>query len=220
VVAVTRSGSPHRFQSGNPKEEAMLAVTDPDTMNLDEKIAPIDLSTETAVAEWFRALLARGINFHPEESFTELVNGETGRPLFSAEDAERLDALMGIAYEVCDPCGVALRLVRESTGDSAQAQPSPAEPRPEVRESEYGSKIDVTLIRAFLRSALGDDAVVDKVNSLIFDHVAGGMYHRTVVAGSLPGFINEILETATAADWQAVADDLIAEGHDLLNEGR
>jgi hypothetical protein len=52
-------------------------------------------------------------------------------------------------------------------------------------------------------AALGDDAVVDKVNSLIFDHVARGMYHRTVVASSLPGFINEILETATGADWQA-----------------
>lgn len=198
----------------------MLAIADPDTMKLDERIAPIDLSTETAVAEWFRALLARGINFRPEESFAELVNGDTGRPLFSAEDAERLDALMGLAYEVCDPCGVALRLVREPEGDPAQARPNTAEPRPEVRESEYGGKIDVNLIRAFLRSALGDDAVVDKVNSLIFDHVAGGMYHRTVVAGSLPGFINEILETATGADWQAVADDLIAEGHDLLSEGR
>jgi hypothetical protein len=220
VVAVTCSGSPRRFQSGNPKEEAMLAAVDPDTMKLDEKIAPIDLSTETAVAEWFRALRARGINFHPEESFAELVHGETGRPLFSAEDAERLDALMGLAYEVCDPCGVALRLVREPDSDPARAGANTDEPLPEVRESEYGSKIDVTLIRAFLRSALGDDAVVDKVNSLIFDHVAGGMYHRTVVAGSLPGFINEILETATEADWQAVADDLIAEGHDLLNEGR
>lgn len=198
----------------------MPPVADPDTMNLDERIAPIDLSTESAVAKWFRALLARGINFHPEESFAELVNGDTGRPLFSAEDAERLDALMGLAYEVCDPCGVALRLVREPDSDSARARPNTAEPRPEVREYEYGSKIDVTLIRAFLRSALGDDAVVDKVNSLIFDHVAGGMYHRTVVAGSLPGFISEILETATAADWQAVADDLIAEGQDLLNEGR
>jgi hypothetical protein len=199
----------------------MLAVADPDTMKLDERIAPIDRSTETAVAEWFRALLARGINFHPEESFAELVNGETGRPLFSAEDGERLDAPMGLAYEVCDPCGVALRLIRETPDSNPpRARPSAPEPRPEVRESESGSKFDVTLIRAFLRSALGDDAVVDKVNSLIFDHVAGGMYHRTVVAGSLPGFINEILETATAADWQAVADDLIAEGHDLLNEGR
>ncbi len=191
----------------------MPAVADPDTMKLDAKIAPIDLSTETAVAEWFRALRARGINFHPEESFAELANGETGRPLFSAEDAERLDALMGIAYEVCDPCGVALRLVREPESDPAQAQPSPAEPRPEFRDSEY-------LIRAFLRSALGADAVADKVNNLIFDHVAGGICHRTVVAATLPGYINEILETATAADWQAVADDLIAEGHDLLNEGR
>lgn len=198
----------------------MPAVADPDTMKLDERIAPLDLSTETAVAEWFRALRARGINFHPEESFAELVNGETGRPLFSAEDAERLDALMGLAYEVCDPCGVALRLIREPDGDAARARPNTDEPRPEIRESEYGSKVDVTLIRAFLRSALGDDAVVDKVNELIFDHVAGGKYHRTVVASSLPGFIKEILETATEADWQAVADDLIAEGYDVLNEGR
>lgn len=37
VVAVTCSGSPHRFQSGNPKEEAMItAAADPDTMKLDE----------------------------------------------------------------------------------------------------------------------------------------------------------------------------------------
>ncbi len=197
----------------------MPALADPDTMKLDEKIAPIDLSTETAVAEWFRALRVRGINFHPEESFAELVNGETGRPLFSAEDAERLDALMGLAYEVCDPCGVALRLIREPDGGPARTQSNTEGPQPEFRESEYGSKIDVTLIRGFLRSALGDDAVVDKVNELIFDHVAGGKYHRTVVANSLPGFVNEILETATGADWQAVADDLIAEGRALLQEG-
>ncbi|MGE5527505.1 MAG: hypothetical protein ACM3Q9_02445 [Methanosarcina sp.] len=196
----------------------MLAATEPDTMKLDEKIAPIDLSTETAVAEWFRALRGRGINFHPEESFAELVNGETKRPLFSAEDAERLDALMGLAYEVCDPCGVALRLIQPD-GDPVLTRPTTDAAQPEVRESEYGSKIDITLIGSFLRSALGDDAVVDKVNELIFDHVAGGKYHRTVVASSLPGFIKEILETATEADWQAVADDLIAEGHDLLKDG-
>lgn len=101
----------------------MPAVADPDTMKLDEKIAPIDLSTETAVAEWFRALLARGVNFHPEESFAGVVNGEGRRPLFSAEDAERLDALMGLADEVCNPCGVALRLIRDPDGDRAPVQP-------------------------------------------------------------------------------------------------
>ncbi|TMK57406.1 MAG: hypothetical protein E6G51_06485 [Actinobacteria bacterium] len=195
----------------------MLAATDPATMKLDEKIAPIDLSTETAVAEWFRALLARGVNFHPKESFAELVNGETGRPLFGAEDAERLDALMGIAYEVCDPCALAVRLVRGT--DTDPARPCGDDSPPAMRESEQGSKIDVTLIRSFLRSALGDDAVIDKVNNLIFDAVAGGGYHRTVVAESLPGYINEILNTATEADWQAVADDLLAEGHELLSEG-
>jgi len=52
------------FQSGNPKEEAMPAVADPDSIELDEKIAAIDLSTASAVAEWFRALRAGGINFY------------------------------------------------------------------------------------------------------------------------------------------------------------
>lgn len=89
-----------------------------------------------------------------------------------------------------------------------------------VRESEYGSRIEVVAIRSFLRSALSDDAVADNVNELILDHVAGGLYHRTVVAGDLPRFITEVLETATDADWQVVADNLIAECHDLLNEGR
>lgn len=118
----------------------MPAVADPDTMKLDAKIAPIDLSAETSVAGWFRALRARGINFHPEESFAVLVNGESGQPLFSAEYAERLDALMGLAYEVCDPCGVALRLIQEQ---AARSQPNTDKPPPEVRESEYGGKIDV-----------------------------------------------------------------------------
>jgi hypothetical protein len=115
---------------------------------------------------------------------------------------------------------VALRLIREPDGDPARRRPNTANRRPRSENPSTGSKIDVTLIRAFLRSALGDDAVVDKVNSLICDHVAGSIYHRTVVASSLQGFINEILETATRADWQAVADDLIAEGHDPLNESR
>jgi hypothetical protein len=193
----------------------MPAVAEPDTMKLDEQIAPVDLSTETAVAEWFRALRARGVNFHPEETFAELVNGETGRPLFSTEDAERLDALMGLAYEVCDPCGVALRLVLDPGGAEAPAQSPPRE----VRESEGGVVIEVAMLRTFLRSVLGDDAVVDKVNDLIFGHVAGGIYHRTDVARLLSECVEEILEAATEADWQAVADDLIAEGRALFQEG-
>lgn len=194
----------------------MLTAAEPDTIKLDEQIAPVDLSTETAVAEWFCALRARGINSHPEESFAGLVNGETGGPLFSAEDAERLDALMSLAYEVCDPCSVALRMVLDPASGARAAVQSP--PR-EVRESEGGAVIEVAALRAFLRSALGDDAVVDRVNDLIFDHVAGGLFHRTVVASSLAAYVKEILDAATDADWQAVADDLIAEGRALLQEG-
>lgn len=57
------------------------------------------------------------------------------------------------------------------------------------------------------------------MNELIFEHVVGGRFHRTVVADSLPAFVNEILETATVADWQAVADNLIAEARALHDEG-
>lgn len=96
---------------------------------------------------------------------------------------------------------------------------TPATANREVRENEYGNKIGVAEIRDFLRAALGHDTTVEKVNELILDHVVDGRFHPTVVASSLPGIIGEILETATFEDWQALADELIAEGRELHGEG-
>lgn len=87
----------------------------PVAISLDEELAPAALRDEAAVEAWLRALLAAGINFHPEESFRELVEVETGARCFSAEDARRLDRLMDRAYELCDPCEVAVRVL-EATG--------------------------------------------------------------------------------------------------------
>lgn len=82
----------------------------PTTFKIDERTAPASLSDVSAVEEWFRALLDAGINFHPEESFGEMVFFETGDKLFRPEDAARLDRMMERAYELCDPCEIAVRV--------------------------------------------------------------------------------------------------------------
>jgi hypothetical protein len=86
------------------------------------------------------------------------------------------------------------------------------------RLTEGGEKIDVDLLRAFLKRTLEDDAVADPVNDLLFDHVVAGRFHPTVVAESLPGYINEILNAAIREDWQAVADELISEAQEMSGE--
>lgn len=90
-------------------------------------------------------------------------------------------------------------------------------PRPH-RVTEGGARIDVDLVRAFLKRTLEDDALTDPVNDLLFDHVVAGRFHPSVVAESLPGYINEILNAASREDWQAVADELIAEARELNGE--
>jgi hypothetical protein len=79
-------------------------------VELNEELAPAALPDEAAVEAWLRALLAAGINFHPEESFRELVDVKTGARCFRVEDARRLDRLMDRVYELCDPCEVAVRV--------------------------------------------------------------------------------------------------------------
>lgn len=98
---------------------------------------------------------------------------------------------------------------------------SPQQARTPVREervTEQGNRIDVAVLRAFLKRTLADDAVADPVNELLFEHVVAGRYHPSVVAESLPSFITEILSAATREDWQAVADELIAEAREVNGE--
>lgn len=97
----------------------------------------------------------------------------------------------------------------------------PQQARTPVREervSEQGNRIDVAVLRAFLKRALEDDAVADPVNELLFEYVVVGHLHRSVVAETLPSYISEILNTATREDWQAVADELIAEAREVDGE--
>jgi hypothetical protein len=86
------------------------------------------------------------------------------------------------------------------------------------RRTGRGDTIDAGLIHGFLKRALEDDAVADPVNDLLFEHVVAGRFHPSVVAENLPGYIHEILNTATREDWQAVADELIAEARETNGE--
>lgn len=95
---------------------------------------------------------------------------------------------------------------------------APSELAAPRRRTEQGNTIDVALIRGFLKRALEDDAVADPVNDLLFEHVVAGRLHPSVVAETLPSYINEILNAATREDWQAVADELIAEAREIDGE--
>jgi hypothetical protein len=90
--------------------------------------------------------------------------------------------------------------------------------RGEERVSEQGNRFDVALLRGFLKRALADDAVADPVNELLFEHVVAGRFHPSVIAETLPSYINEILNTATPEDWRAVADELIEGGREVAGE--
>lgn len=98
-----------------------------------------------------------------------------------------------------------------TTATTARQQQGEAPALSDVRLTEQGSIIDAALIRGFAKRALGDDAVADEVDELLFDHVVESRLHPSVVAATLPQFLNEILHAMTGEDWQMVADELIAE---------
>lgn len=95
---------------------------------------------------------------------------------------------------------------------------APTQPEAPWRRTELGNMIDEALIRGFLKRVLEDDAVAEPVNELLFEHVVAGRLHPSVVAETLPSYIHEVLNTATREDWQAVADELIAEAREIVGE--
>lgn len=86
------------------------------------------------------------------------------------------------------------------------------------RRTEQGHTIDVALLRGFLKRVLADDAMVDKVDELLFEHVVEGRFHPSVVTETLPGLLGEVIGGARSEDWQAIADELIAEAREVDGE--
>jgi len=89
-------------------------------------------------------------------------------------------------------------------------------PTNDSRTSKKGRTFDAGLIRSFIHEALAHDAIADTINELLFGHVVEGRYHPSVIADSLRPYIDEILNTATREDWNAVAGELIADARETL----
>jgi hypothetical protein len=91
-------------------------------------------------------------------------------------------------------------------------------PDSELRRTERGNVYDAALVRSFIHAALAHDAVSDLVNDLLYTHVVERRYHPSVVAASLHPILTDVLDAATAADWQQVSDELASEAREALGE--
>lgn len=70
-----------------------------------------ELNDQDDVLRWFVALTDAGLNFHPEDRFSNMIDYRTGEASMSEEDAEAMDAKMDEAYAVVgdgDVCEIAL----------------------------------------------------------------------------------------------------------------
>jgi hypothetical protein len=93
----------------------------------------------------------------------------------------------------------------------------------DTRRSEWGSEIPTHVVRDFIYAAVRHPAVAAFVNEYVFDTIAIGEEPQSDIAEALRVAIDEILNAATAEDWEQVGRDLIAWARDFLepapNEG-
>lgn len=75
--------------------------------------------------------------------------------------------------------------------------------------------VDSDQARELLLRALHHDAVADAVTELLFEHVVGGRYERSEVAGLLRLRIQDPFHAATGEDWEALAETYAASAGDL-----
>lgn len=82
--------------------------------------------------------------------------------------------------------------------------------------SEQGIAFDPETIRSFILAALAHPAAAEQTDNLLYSHVAEGRCHPTVVAASLRPIIDDIIQTATAEDWDAITRQLTTEAREAL----
>ena len=61
-----------------------------------------EINTIEDVKKFARDLIAEGINFHPDDDFTEYVNLANGESTYTKEDAEFRNNLMNKCFGVCE----------------------------------------------------------------------------------------------------------------------
>lgn len=60
------------------------------------------IKTISDVKTFFQQLLAEELNFHPDEDFSNYINGETKEATYTKEEADLRNKLMDQAFDVCE----------------------------------------------------------------------------------------------------------------------
>lgn len=72
---------------------------------------PAQIKTEADVISFFTELHKNGEMFHPEDA-PETIIDVKGDPLFTMEESNKINTLMGQVFSICeDPCGIALDII-------------------------------------------------------------------------------------------------------------
>lgn len=61
-----------------------------------------EIKTVEDVKTFFEALLAEGLNFHPDDMFETYVHRDTGEPFYSDQESFVRNNLLTQAFEVCE----------------------------------------------------------------------------------------------------------------------
>lgn len=88
----------------------------------------------------------------------------------------------------------------------------------DVRRGEWGSPFPTELVRDFIHNALRHSAAADMVSEYIFEIATGAHEPPPDMSQALQVAIGEVLSAATAADWEQVARDLLADAHDCIGD--
>lgn len=58
------------------------------------------------VEHFFNQLIEEGVNFHPDDDFTNYIDGDTHQPTFTADEALLRNTLLDKSFTVCEAAGV------------------------------------------------------------------------------------------------------------------
>jgi hypothetical protein len=105
-------------------------------MSFPDTITNPTMNTRQDVRRWFRAMRAHGVNFHPEDSFADMVDN-AGVASFTSEEATNMDDAMAKAYDVAgDPCAIALEVLHAGDDDRVSALADASDEAGEIADGE------------------------------------------------------------------------------------
>ena len=64
------------------------------------------IKTTKNLVEFARQLVKEGVNFHPDDDFSDYINLETQEPTYTKDEADFRNELMNQCFTVCEKNGV------------------------------------------------------------------------------------------------------------------